>query len=138
MKRTRKTRKTLTLTQKRGLVNKVITLLNKGAKLTHARQEVARNNNTTEISLARWAKDRTVMTTLRADGKRVPIAKSNGKMANRMTPYRQLGDKQLIHTADNVNIVHVTGVDLHVPGKGIIKLDQQLLTHISKLAGYTG
>ena len=130
MKRTRKTRKTFTLTQKRGLVNKVITLLNKGAKLTHARQEVARNNNTTPISLARWSNDRTVMTT----------PKSNGKIAtgNAMDSYRKLGNEQLIHTADNVHQVHVTGVDLHVPGKGIVKLDHKLLTHISKLAGYTG
>jgi hypothetical protein len=59
-------------------------------------------------------------------------------MTNPMNPYRKLGDKQLIHTADNVHQVHITSVDLHVPGKGIVKLDHQLLTHISKLAGYTG
>ena len=127
MKRTRKTRRTFTDAQKRGLVNEVITLLNQGIKLTYARIEVARKNNTTPISLARWSKDKTIMAT----------PKTN-TIVNPMTPYRKLGDEQLIHTANNVSTVHVTGVDLHVPGKGIVKLDHQLLTHISKLAGYTG
>ena len=128
MNRTRKTRRTFTLTQKRGLVNKVITLLNQGVKITKARLDVARQNGTTPISLARWATNPTITT----------VTKSNGKVANPMNSYRKLGDKQLIHTADNVHQVHITSVDLHVPGKGIVKLDHQLLTHISKLAGYTG
>ena len=34
--------------------------------------------------------------------------------------------------------VHITSVNLHVPGKGNITLDHELLNHISKLAGYTG
>ena len=114
MKRTRKTRKTFTLTQKRGLVNKVMTLLNQGVNLTKARLEVARKNGTTPISLARWATNPTITT----------VAKSNGRIASKV--------------ANNISTVHVTSVDLHVPGKGIVKLDHQLLTHISKLAGYTG
>ena len=39
---------------------------------------------------------------------------------------------------NNTPKVHVTSVDLHVPGKGTVKLDHELLNHISKLAGYTG
>ena len=128
MKRTRKTRRTFTLTQKRGLVNQVITLLNKGVKITKARLDVARKNGTTPISLARWATNPTITT----------VTKSNGKVANPMNSYRKLGDKQLIHTADNVHQVHITSVDLHVPGQGNITLDHELLNHISKLAGYTG
>ena len=32
---------------------------------------------------------------------------------------------------------HITGVNLHVPGKGNITLDHELLTNISRLAGFT-
>ena len=128
MKRKRKIRKTFTDAQKRGLVNEVTTLITQGSNITAARSKVALKHKTTPISLARWSKDITNTT----------VTRSNGKIVNPMTPYRKLGDEQLIHTADNVSMVHVTGVDLHVPGKGIIKLDHQLLTHISKLAGYIG
>jgi len=124
----RKTRKTFTEAQKRGLVNEVTRLISQGIKIGTARMQIALKHKTTPISLARWSKDITNTT----------IVKSNSKTANPMTPYRKLGDEQLIHTANNVSTVHVTGVDLHVPGKGIVKLDHQLLTHISKLAGYTG
>ena len=116
MKRKRKIRKTFTDAQKRGLVNEVIVLLNQGVKLTNARIEVARKHKTTPISLARWSKDIT----------NTVIGKSNGKMLksfpNGKEPSR----------------VHVTSVNLHVPGKGNITLDHELLSHISKLAGYTG
>ena len=117
MKRTRKTRKTFTDAQKRGLVNEVITLLNQGKGLTQARIEIALKHKTTPISLARWSKD--ISNTV--------VRKSNGKI---LTPY----NKAIMPTSR----VHVTGVDLHVPGKGTIKLDTELLTHISQLAGYTG
>ena len=120
MKRTRKTRKTFTLTQKRGLVNKVITLLNQGVKITKARLDVARQNGTTPISLARWATNPTITT----------IAKSNGVMKQKMLKSFPNGKEP--------SRVHVTSVDLHVPGKGNITLDHELLNHISKLAGYTG
>ena len=116
MKRT-KTRRTFTDAQKRGLVNEVITLLNQGTKLTHARIEVARKHKTTPISLARWSKD--ISNTV--------VRKSNGKI---LTPY----NKAVMPASK----VHVTSVDLHVPGKGNITLNHELLTHISKLAGYTG
>ena len=39
---------------------------------------------------------------------------------------------------NGISKVHVTSVNLHVPGKGNITLDHELLNHISKLAGYTG
>ena len=112
----RKIRKTFTDAQKRGLVNEVITLLNQGKGLTQARIEIALKHKTTPISLARWSKDITNNTIVR---------KSNGKMLksfpNGKEPSR----------------VHVTSVNLHVPGKGDITLDHELLNHISKLAGYT-
>ena len=135
MKRKRKTRKTFTLTQKRGLVNKVITLLNQGIKLTHARIEVARKNNTTPISLARWSNDRTVMA---PPTKGKIVSQEAQRDARLMAPYKELSTESLRHTTNKVNKIHVTSVDLHVPGQGIVKLDHDLLTHISKLAGYTG
>ena len=107
MKRTRKTRRTFTDAQKRGLVNEVTTLITQGTNVTEARSKVALKHKTTPISLARWSKDITMDIT---------------------QPRRTNG----------VSKVHVTSVDLHVPGKGIVKLDHELLTHISKLAGYTG
>ena len=117
MKRTRKTRQTFTDAQKRGLVNEVTTLVTQGTRLTHARIEVALKHKTTPISLALWSKDITNNTIVR---------KSNGKMLrsfpNGKEPSR----------------VHITSVNLHVPGKGNITLDHELLNHISKLAGYTG
>ena len=117
MKRKRKIRKTFTDAQKRGLVNEVTTLTTQGSNVTEARNRVARKHKTTPISLARWSKDITNTTIVR---------KSNGKMLksfpNGKEPSR----------------VHVTSVNLHVPGKGDITLDHELLNHISKLAGYTG
>ena len=132
MKRTRKTRKTFTNAQKRGLVNEVIRLVNEGTKVTTARIEVAFRHKTTPISLARWSKDITNTT----------VTRSNGKIVSKDHPglaaYKKLSTESLRHTVNKVNNVHVTGVDLHVPGKGIVKLDHELLTHISKLASYTG
>ena len=109
MKRTRKTRRTFTDAQKRGLVNEVITLITQGTNITEARSKVALKHKTTPISLARWSKD-------------ITMSLVNNQTKNGISPSR----------------VHVTSVNLHVPGKGDITLDHQLLTHISKLAGYTG
>ena len=108
MKRTRKTRKTFTDAQKRGLVNEVMTLVTRGHNLTEARSKVASIHKTTPISLARWSKDIAISTTT------------------------------ITGRTNNIPKVHVTSVDLHVPGKGNITLDHELLNHISKLAGYTG
>ena len=126
MKRKRKTRNTFTLTQKRGLINKVITLLNQGVKLTHARIEVARKNNTTPISLARWAKDMTVTSDY---AKSIP--KSNGKILT------SVKGSQLVRIDSPISKVHVTGVNLHIPGTGNLTLDSTTLEYISKLAGFT-
>ena len=109
MKRTRKTRRTFTDAQKRGLVNEVITLITQGTNITEARSKVALKHKTTPISLARWSKDITM------------------SLVNNQT-------KRINSTSK----VHVTSVDLHVPGKGNITLNHELLNHISKLAGYTG
>ena len=109
MKRTRKTRKTFTDAQKRGLVNEVTTLITQGNNVTEARSKIALKHKTTPISLARWSKDITT-----------DVMRTQTKRTN------------------NVSKVHVTSVDLHVPGKGNITLDHELLNHISKLAGYTG
>ena len=108
MKRTRKTRRTFTDAQKRGLVNEVTTLVAQGINITEARSKIALKHKTTPISLARWTKDMAISTTT------------------------------ITGRTNNIPKVHVTSVDLHVPGKGTVKLDHELLSHISKLAGYTG
>ena len=108
MKRTRKTRRTFTYAQKRGLVNEVDILVSQGINITEARSKIALKHKTTPVSLARWSKDITISTTT------------------------------ITGRTNNTPKVHVTSVDLHVPGKGNITLDHELLNHISKLAGYTG
>ena len=108
MKRTRKTRRTFTDAQKRGLVNEVTTLVAQGINITEARSKIALKHKTTPVSLARWSKDITISTTT------------------------------ITGRTNNTPKVHVTSVDLHVPGKGNITLNHELLNHISKLAGYTG
>ena len=120
MKRTRKTRKTFTDTQKRGLVNEVTRLVSEGIKLTAARIEIAFRHKTTPISLARWSKD--ITNTI--------VGKSNGKML-------LVKSLQPIITNTRTSTIHVTSVNLHVPGKGNITLDHELLNHISKLASYS-
>jgi len=109
MKRTRKTRRTFTDAQKRGLVNEVTTLITQGNNITEARSKIALKHKTTPISLARWSKDITT-----------DVVNTQPKRTN------------------GISKVHVTSVNLHVPGKGNITLDHELLNHISKLAGYTG
>ena len=121
MKRTRKTRRTFTDAQKRGLVNEVTTLITQGNNVTEARSKVALKHKTTPISLARWSKDMSNNTIVR---------KSNGVMKQKMLKSFPNGKEP--------SRVHVTSVNLHVPGKGNITLDHELLSHISKLAGYTG
>ena len=47
--------------------------------------------------------------------------------------------KKQIHRALSNNGItkpHITSVNLHVPGKGEITLDHELLSHISRLAGF--
>ena len=122
MKPKTRIRKTYTPTQKRNLVGKVITLVTKGVGITKARQRVARQYNTTSVSLQRWSKNITNN-----------IVRDR-KIAKDLIPQ----DSHPLPLTNHTSKVHVTGVDLHVPGKGTVKLDTELLTHISKLAGYTG
>ena len=110
MKRTRKTRKTFTDAQKRGLVNEVMTLVSRGHNLTEARSKVASIHKTTPISLARWSKD--MIDT---------VTNNNIKVNGCITTTKP----------------RITSVDLHIPGTGNVTLDSELLNHISKLAGYT-
>ena len=119
MKRTRKTRKTFTDTQKRGLVNEVTRLVNEGTKIGTARIEIAFRHATTPISLARWSKDITNTT----------VPKSNGVIKQKML--------KSFPNGISPSRVHVTSVNLHIPGKGNITLDHELLRHISKLASYS-
>ena len=109
MKRTRKTRKTFTDAQKRGLVNEVITLITQGSNVTEARSKIALKHKPTPISLARWSKD---------------ITKTH------VQPYRQK-DGTYLHIA-SVDIL-VPGLD----GKPqTITLDETALLRLSALAGY--
>jgi hypothetical protein len=103
MKRTRKTRRTFTDAQKRGLVNEVTTLIAQGYNVTEARSKVALKHRTTPISLARWSKNIT---------------------------------KNIVRTSNGTTMPRITSVNLHVPGKGNVTLDDTLLKHIAQLAGH--
>ena len=108
MKRKRKTRKTFTDAQKRGLVNEVVTLITQGSNVTEARSQVALKHNTTPISLVRWSKD----------------------IDTHVQRYRQKNGTYL-HIA-SVDIL-VPGLD----GKPqTITLDETALLRLSALAGY--
>ena len=116
MKRKRKTRKTFTDAQKRGLVNEVVTLVTQGSNLTEARSKIALKHKTTPISLARWTKGIT----------------NNGVVSispvGHIQPYRQKDGTYL----------HVTSVDIEVPGINgpqTITLDSDALLRISSMAG---
>ena len=111
MKRIRKTRRTFTDAQKRGLVNEVMNLVTQGLGVTEARSKIALKHKTTPISLARWSKDMVNTTT----------NNHNIKVTGRITAAKP----------------HITSVDLHIPGTGNVTLDSEMLNHISKLAGYT-
>jgi len=111
MKRTRKTRRTFTDAQKRGLVNEVMTLVTRGHNLTEARSRIALKHKTTPISLARWSKD----------------------IANTTTNNRNIKVNGRITAAEP----HITGVNLHIPGTGNVTLDNKTLKHISIIAGFT-
>ena len=111
MKRTRKTRKTFTDAQKRGLVNEVITLIGQGLGTGVARARIAAKHGTTHGSLAKWTKDLANTTT----------NNHSIKVTGRITATEP----------------HITSIDLHIPGTGNITLDSKTLRYISTIAPYT-
>ena len=114
-----KTRKVFTLTQKRTAIKDMRSLVAKGNSVSKARQLVARTLNVSPNTIYYW----------------------ENKLYGKTTRSRVITPKikTTVHKVSTNNIAraHITGVNLHVPGKGNITLDHELLTNISRLAGFT-
>ena len=114
-----KTRKVFTLTQKRQAIRDMRALVAKGNSVSRARLLVGRTLEVSANTIYYW----------------------ESKMYGKTTQSKVITPKikTTVHKASTNNIAkaHITGVNLHVPGKGNITLDHELLTNISRLAGFT-
>ena len=108
----RNTYKVFTLTQKRQAIRDMKALVSKGDSVSSARKTVGNGLDVTPNTIYNWER----------------------KLTGRST----ISLKSDVHSNNGITRPHITSVNLHVPGKGDITLDNQLLNHISKLAGYTG
>ena len=115
----KKTWKVFTLTQKRTAIRDMKALVAKGNSVSRARLLVGRTLDVTPNTIYNWERKMTGNTT-------------QSKVTNVST-------SKIISKVSSNNIAkpHIVGVNLHVPGKGNITLDHELLTNISRLAGFT-
>ena len=112
----KQTYKVFTLTQKRQAVRDMKALVAKGISVSRARKTIGDGLNVTPNTIYNWERKLTGTAT-----------RSIGLKADNVK-----------HTHNNgITRPHITSVNLHVPGKGNITLDNQLLTQISRLAGFT-
>ena len=121
----KKTWKTFTLTVKRQAIRDMKALVAKGKSVSAARKTVGNQPHlkVTPNTIYNWERTLTGKST-QSDGLlRAPIVvRSNGNIAQ---------------PTNGTTRTHVTSIDLHVPGKGNITLDHELLNHIARLAGHT-
>ena len=112
----KQTYKVFTLTQKRQAVRDMKALVAKGNSVSKARLLVGRTLDVTANTIYNWER----------------------KLTGTATRSVGLNADNVKHTHNNgITRPHITSVNLHVPGKGNITLDNQLLTQISRLAGFT-
>ena len=114
MKKTRRTSKIpFTLTARRNALSRVRGLMEQGLSKGKAVLMIARELECHTGTIYNWLNQSqgTVVT----NGNIQPVVKTN----------------------NNIVEPHITSVDLHVPGKGNITLNHELLTKISRLAGFT-
>ena len=111
MKRTRKAGGfSKTFTARRNAVERVNRLIEKGSTITNAVELVAREIECHPTTIYNWVKKERVA---------------------------GLGLETLPMPTNNGTRTRITSVNLHVPGKGDITLDHDMLTKISSLAGFT-
>ena len=123
----KKTLKVFTLTQKRTAIRDMKALVAKGNSVSRARLLIGRVLGVTPNTIYNWERKLTGKST-------------KSKVMNRTmkTPISVPRVSTIVHkTSNNIAKPHITGVNLHVPGKGNITLDHELLTNISRLAGFT-
>ena len=119
----KRTWKEFTLTKKRTAIRDMKALVAEGNSVSRARLLVGRLIGVTPNTIYNWERKLTGKST-----------KSKVMIATISTPKINT----IVHKAsNNVAKPHITGVNLHVPGKGNITLDHELLTNISRLAGFT-
>ena len=114
----KKTWKVFTLTKKREAIKDIRDLIAKGNSVTRARLLVGRTLGVTPNTIYNWERALTGRTT-----------QSKGL---RVTP----SETSIIIPTNGATKPHITSVNLHVPGKGNITLDHELLSNISRLAGF--
>ena len=105
----KKTWKVLSNTTKRQALKDVRTLIAEGSNITAARTLVAKKLNVRPNTIANWEHKR---------------------------DFGQLNTTNDV--ISNITRTRITSVNLHVPGKGNITLDHDLLQNIAQLAGHVG
>ena len=111
----KRTWKMFTVTKKRQAIKDVRTLVSKDISVSKARQTIGKALGVTPNTIYNWERDLTGKATQSRSLNSLPV---------------------LMHNNGYVR-PHITSVNLHVPGKGEITLDHELLTNISRLAGFT-
>ena len=115
----KQTWKVFTLTQKRQAIRDMKALVAKGNSVSKARLLVGRTLGVTANTIYNWERKLTGKTT---QTRGLSVAKNQIRK---------------VVSSNGISRPHITSVNLHVPGKGEITLDHELLGHISKLAGFT-
>ena len=119
----KKTWKTFTLTVKRQAIRDMKALVAKGKSVSKARKIIGdqKHLNVTPNTIYNWERQLTGKSTQSKGLNAVPVTRVqiSETLSGNGTPRP-----------------HITSVNLHVPGKGNITLDHELLTNISRLAGF--
>ena len=113
--------KTFTQTVKRQAVRDMKALVAKGNTVSKARLTVGRALGVTPNTIYNWERSLTGKVTRSNALTKSVTMRSNGPIVTHL---------------DGIIKPHITSVNLHVPGKGNITLDHELLSNISKLAGF--
>ena len=118
----KQTWKTYTLTTKRQAIRDLKALVADGVSVSRARKTVGDSMRPTVTSSTIYNWERK-LTGKSIQTKGLPVISSKTGLT--------------INKANGNIQPHITSVNLHVPGKGNITLDNNLLRHIAQLAGYT-
>ena len=109
--------KNITLTQKRKAIRDVKSLVAKGNTVSKARLLVGRTLDVTPNTIYNWERKLTGKTT--------------------QTKGLAVTSRTVLNGTNNMTKPRITGVNVHIPGKGNITLDHEMLVNISRLAGFT-
>ena len=116
----KQTWKTFTLTVKRQAIRDLKALVASGISVSRARKTVgdSMRPTVTASTIYNWERK---LTGKSMQTKGLPVTTSTNR----------------INVSNGTTRPHITSVNLHVPGKGNVTLDNNLLRHIAQLAGHT-